>query len=159
MGPRLVAVTTDRQIRNIAVGLLVRDGHVLAEEYPPIPGHHRFVRAIGGGIEFGERAEQAVRREFAEELGVQLETTRLLGVSENIFQILDSPGHQVVHLFAVRCRELADLPLDRRRPMLDHEATVGWYALDDLAREAPTLYPAGALAAALRLHDTPEADH
>ncbi|WP_415096102.1 NUDIX domain-containing protein [Micropruina sp.] len=60
------------RIRNIAVGLVVRDGRVLAEEHAVVPGHHRFARAIGGGIEFGERAEQALRREFREELGVEL---------------------------------------------------------------------------------------
>lgn len=144
-------MTTEPRIRNIAVGILVRDGHVLAEEYPMIPGHHRFVRAIGGDIEFGERAEQAVRREFAEELGVQLSTTRLLGVSENIFSILDHPGHEVVHLFAISCSELADLPLNERRPVLDNEATVGWYPVDDLARNEPPLYPAGAVDAARSL--------
>lgn len=149
-------MTTEPRIRNIAVGLLVRHGHVLAEEYPLIPGHHRFVRAIGGGIEFGERAEQAVRREFAEELGVQLGTTRLLSVSENIFQILDRPGHEIVHLFAISCPELEDLPLARRRRVLDNQATVGWYPLDDLAREAPPFYPAGALDAALQLRVAPE---
>ena len=72
-------------IRNIAAGLVVRDGRVLAAEHAVIPGHHRFVRAIGGGIEFGERAEHALRREFRAELGVELSSVELLAVTENLF--------------------------------------------------------------------------
>ena len=87
------------RIRNIAVGLVVRDGWVLAEEHAVIPCHHRFVRAIGGGIEFGERAEEALRREFRAELGVELCGAELLAVTENLFQLAGAPGHEIVHVF------------------------------------------------------------
>lgn len=139
------------RIRNIAVGLLVRDGHVLAEEYPAAGGYHRFVRAIGGGIEFGERAEQALRREFAEELGVVLGRVEPLAVIENLFTMLDRPGHQIVHVFAVQCTELEVMPRGQRRPVLDTHTTVGWFALRDLARAEPPFYPDGVLDHALRL--------
>jgi 8-oxo-dGTP pyrophosphatase MutT (NUDIX family) len=142
-------------IRNIAVGLLVRQGHVLAEEHPLIEGHHGFVRAIGGGIEFGERAAEALRREFREELGVTLESVELLDVSESLFTILDRPGHEIVHIFGISCPELAGLPLDERLRVLDSDASVGWYALRDLAREEPPFYPAGVLAAARGLAHGP----
>ena len=39
----------------------------------------------GGGIEFGETAEQTLQREFAEEFGVEIKVGRRLGVAENIF--------------------------------------------------------------------------
>lgn len=61
-------VAPDR-VRIIAIGILVRDGWILAEEYVG-PDGDRFLRAPGGGVEFGERVEDAVRREFREELDV-----------------------------------------------------------------------------------------
>lgn len=52
-------------IRNIAVGLPVKDGHVLLSEgFDRVRGL-AIHRAVGGGIEFGERAEAALRRDFA----------------------------------------------------------------------------------------------
>ncbi|MFT4218590.1 MAG: NUDIX domain-containing protein [Micropruina sp.] len=139
------------RIRNIAVGLVVRDGWVLACEHAVIPGHHRFVRAIGGGIEFGERAEDALRREFQEELGVDLTTTELLAVTENLYQIAGNPGHEIVHVFAVRCPELEQFPLDATRPVLDNDSVAAWYPLSDLADGNPPLYPNGVTELALGL--------
>lgn len=132
-----------RRIRNIAVGLVVKDGHVFAEEYPLIEGHHRFVRAIGGGIEFGERAADAVAREFREEHGVEVTDARLLAVTENLFEIVGVPGHEVVHVFEVTCPELEALPSSARLRALDTDAWASWYPLTDLLAEDPPFYPAG----------------
>ena len=142
---------TERHIRNVAVGLVVRDGQVLAEEYPSTPGHHRFVRAIGGGIEFGERAADAVVREFREELGVELAATRLLAVSENLFDLAGEPGHEVVHIFAVTCPELEELPAGDRIKVLDNDTWVSWFPLANLAAQDPPFYPDGVAALAASL--------
>lgn len=141
------------RIRNIAVGLVVRDGWVLAEEHAVIPGHHRFVRAIGGGIEFGERAEEALRREFREELGVELSSVELLAVTENLFQLAGEPGHEIVHVFAVRCPELEHLPFGAARPVLDNDSVARWYRLSELAEGNPPFYPDGVTAFAMRLQN------
>jgi len=70
-------------IRNISVGLPIRDGRVLVLDGVDSVTGRVFHRAIGGGIEFGETAEAALRREFVEELGVSLGAVTLLGVAEN----------------------------------------------------------------------------
>lgn len=141
--------TSQQTIRNIVVGLLVRDGHVLGEEYPPRKGYHRYVRAVGGGIRFRERAEDAIRRQFREELEVEIETAEKLGVVENIFDLLDERNHEIAHVFGVTCPALVDdLPLKDWREVVDTVSTVGWYPLDRLSDgpgEGLPFYPAGVL--------------
>ncbi|MGE3834231.1 MAG: NUDIX domain-containing protein, partial [Acidimicrobiia bacterium] len=58
-----------------------------------------FERPLGGRVEFGERAEDAVRREFLEEIGQPLGEVRLLAVVENLFRVGGIDGHEVVFLF------------------------------------------------------------
>lgn len=130
-------------IRAIAVGLVVRDGWVLAEEYPASASRGAFLRAPGGGIEFGETAAAAVRREIAEELGAVVETVSLLGVLENIFENETMRGHEIAHVFAVRSARLEGLPIGERLPVLDGETTVGWHRLADLRRGKTPFHPPG----------------
>lgn len=99
-----------------------------------------FHRAIGGGIEFGETAEAALRREFTEELGVTLGTIELLEVVENIFEYEGNPGHEIAHVFAVESAEIDAIPLDARLRVLDEGSPIGWVPIVEMNRP---LYPAG----------------
>jgi 8-oxo-dGTP pyrophosphatase MutT (NUDIX family) len=148
------ALPPRERVRVIVVGLLVHDGHVLAEAYPATAHHGGFLRAPGGGVDFGETADAAIRREFAEELGVVLDEARLLAVTENIFTSGPKRGHELVHVYAVRSAALELLPLTHRLPVLDSDTTVGWYSLDELSSGTPALHPAGVLDLARRLAGT-----
>ena len=147
MGP------ADQRIRNLAVGLHVRDGHVLVQEFAGTREEPPFVRAIGGGIEFGERAAEALRREYLEELGVAVTGLRLLSVTENLFTFLGKAGHEIVHIFAVDCEELDAWPLDTRVRVIDDDSMVAWHRVDALGGDGPPLYPDGALDVARALVD------
>ncbi len=133
------------RIRAISVAVVVRDGHVLAEEYPGRAGEAAFLRAPGGGIEFGETAEAAMRRELREALGAETAGMRLLAVTENIFDDGRKRGHEIAHVFAVRSPELDALALDQRQGVLDADTTVGWYRVDELRSGATAFYPTGIL--------------
>jgi ADP-ribose pyrophosphatase YjhB (NUDIX family) len=78
-----------------------------------------FHRLVGGGVEHGERAADAVVREVAEELRATLVEPRLLGVLESIFTFDGEPGHEVVFVYAGRLAEGDVVPPEG-----------GWY--DDL---------------------------
>lgn len=131
-----------QSIRNLAVGLPVRDGHVLVSSATDSVKREAFYRAIGGDIEFGETAEAALKREFKEELGVALDSLQLLGVLENIFEYEGIAGHEIVHVFAVTSKEIDAIPIDTRLHVLDEGSPVGWNRIRNIDRP---LYPTGAL--------------
>ena len=71
-------------VRPITVGarcIVVREDRVLLVRHT----YQRPWYLPGGGVERGETLEQAVRREVAEEVGMQLGSVGLLGVYSNFF--------------------------------------------------------------------------
>jgi len=105
-----------------------------------------FHRLIGGSVELGERALDAVVREVAEELGATLVDPRLLGVLESIFSFDGEPGHEVVFVYAGRLAEGDVVPPggawydDVGTPMWVEWRPVGWGSISGVL----PLYPDGA---------------
>lgn len=56
----------------------------------------------GGRAEFGEPAEQTLRREMSEEIGVQVEIVRLLWFVENFFAFAGKRYHEIALYFLMR---------------------------------------------------------
>lgn len=75
--PTLVSSTPEAPVHRIAGAALVRDGHVLlAHRHPLRQNYPNCWDIVGGHIEPGETAVDAVRRECREELGVDIEDPR-----------------------------------------------------------------------------------
>ena len=133
------------RIRVIAIGLHWRQGRLLAAEVRDDAGRLKGVRPQGGGVEFGEPCEAALRREFREELGIQIVITGGPAVLENIFSHEGATGHEVVFAFDVELpaevleAERIDFREDDGMPVVAR-----WYALDELdVGGGPALYPSG----------------
>jgi ADP-ribose pyrophosphatase YjhB (NUDIX family) len=56
----------------------------------------------GGRAEFGEPAEQTLKREMREEIGVEVEVVRLLWLVENFFTYADMRYHEIALYFLMR---------------------------------------------------------
>ena len=82
---------------------VIRDGDEIFvfEGRHPVTGEI-FYRPLGGTIEYGERASDAVKRELQEEAGATVSEARLLTVLENIFPWEHGLAHEVVFVFDVR---------------------------------------------------------
>ena len=135
------------RIRTIAVAVCRRDDRVLVERGLDRVAGERFHRAIGGGIEFGERAADAAAREWREELGLSIEVTSLLGVLENLFTWEARARHEIVFVFGARLLDERAYERDRFEATdadgVRHEAE--WLALEEVRRGEATLYPAGVM--------------
>ena len=62
-----------------------------------------FLLPPGGGVEFGETLESAVRRELFEEVGIQLPAVRRVGMLETFFKFAGRPEHELVFVYEAEC--------------------------------------------------------
>jgi ADP-ribose pyrophosphatase YjhB (NUDIX family) len=133
------------RIRVLAVAIIRRGDEILVFEGadPSKPG--TFYRPLGGAVEPGERAEEALHREFREELGADLAELRYLETLENLFTYDGAPGHEYVRVYEAR---LVDADLYNAEALTGHEDNgaafeVVWLNLDRARRGEVPLYPDG----------------
>ena len=104
----------------------------------------QFLRPLGGEVEFGETAAEALVREIREELGHEIRDLAQLAVLENLFRYEGEQGHEVVFVFDAR---FDDPSAYKRRELPLQEAVwdgaARWIDLDDLPPDP--LYPKGLL--------------
>ena len=73
-----------KEIRPVVLGLIVKDHKLLVSEGHDSVKNNVFYRCLGGGIEFLEKAETALKREFQEELGIDIKVKDYVTHFENI---------------------------------------------------------------------------
>lgn len=133
-------------IRAIAICVCRNGNHILAAEGHDSRKGQTFYRPLGGSIEFGERGEETVRREFREEIGVDLNTIKYLGTLENIFTYEGMRGHEIVLVYDGL---LADRNLYKEGIITGDELGTPfkavWKRLDDFSPGNPPIYPDGLL--------------
>jgi ADP-ribose pyrophosphatase YjhB (NUDIX family) len=135
------------RIRPIALGIIWRGDAILVSEGVDRRKGQQFYRPCGGGIEFQERAEDAVIRELREELGITFIEPRLLGVLENIFTYDGAGGHEICFIYE---GHVADPDFYAHDQFIGHEEgdddfTVIWQPLSFFAEGRAPLYPDGLL--------------
>lgn len=69
----------------IAICVFRNNNRILVFEGHDSIKNETYYRPLGGGIEFGESGEEAIRREIMEELHSEIEELKHLGFLENIF--------------------------------------------------------------------------
>lgn len=139
--------TSAKRIRPIAIGIICHDGRLLVQHGVDPNTGRAFFRPPGGAIEFGERAADALCREFMEELHAELSGVELLAVVENPFTYNGTDYHEIVFVFEA---QFADPSLYQRPAFTIQEtavqATASWKSLEELGGEDAPLYPDGLMA-------------
>lgn len=129
-------------IHTKAMCLFSRDGKTLASRGFDSVKNEEFFRVIGGGVHFTEKAEDAVRREVREELGVEIAELRFLEVVENVFTYLGNPGHEIIFLYE---GEFADANVYAQESVKffdGKQMEAVWIPIADVLDGTKKLYPA-----------------
>ena len=128
------------QIRPIVLGIAVKQNKLLVSEgYDKIKKQY-FYRCLGGGIEFLETSKDALKREFKEEINIDIEIKEFLGISENIFTFQGKKAHELVLFYNI---EISD-QYYKDEYILTEENEVSkaiWVDIDDFKKRNKILYP------------------
>ena len=100
-------------IRPLALAVFRDGSRILVEDNAAWDRRDWFYRPPGGGVEFGERAEDALRREMHEEFNAEVTDVRLLGTLESIFDYHGQQGHEIVFVFDARFADASHYAADR----------------------------------------------
>jgi 8-oxo-dGTP pyrophosphatase MutT (NUDIX family) len=135
------------QIRPIALCIFRHNNRILVFEGYDKAKDEIFYRPLGGGIEFGERSEDAVQRELKEELNVEISNLKFLGTLENLFTFNGNSYHEVVLIYD---GTLTESGLYEQALLLGKEANgddirATWKGLQEFESGESILYPSGLL--------------
>lgn len=92
-------------IRGKVIGIAKEQNRILVVEVLDDEGNLKGWCPIGGGIAFGETAQEALIREVQEELKCDVQIFNAPLVWENIFKHHGVQGHEIIFAFSVRFRE------------------------------------------------------
>lgn len=128
------------KIRPIVLGVAIKNGKILVSEGYDSIKKQTFYRCLGGGIEFLEKSDEALKREFLEELGIKINLKDFLGLAENIFTFEGKDAHELVFFYSI---DINDSDYKDEYIILDMEKDniAKWVSIEDLKSKKQIIYP------------------
>lgn len=126
------------------LGLVWHEERLLAAEVATDNGEVKGIRPLGGAVEFGETREEALEREFREELGCEITILSPWLAIENLFVHEGAPGHEFVFAADVRLND-ASYYERQEIQLIEHDKivwTARWFDHHNLPKGV-VLYPLG----------------
>lgn len=129
-----------KEIRPIVLGLVIKDNKLLVSEGFDKVKNETFYRCLGGGIEFLEKSEEALKREFLEEINVDIIVKDFLGISENIFTYQGKKAHELILFYSIGISD--DNYKEEYKVIDDHGETIAkWIDINEFKNKNKILYP------------------
>ncbi len=127
------------------IGVVMHKGRLLAAEVYNDEGEVKGVRPLGGHVEFGETRETALRREFMEELGVEIDITSAWRMYENLYEHEGLVGHEIILAASVGLRDSSLYTQERVVFSEDSgaESVARWFSVKECKRGEIALFPDG----------------
>ena len=129
-----------KEIRPIVLGIVKRDDKILVSKGYDKIKNETFYRSIGGGIEFLENSKDALKREFKEELNIDINVGDFLGISENIFTYNGRNAHELILFYSV---DISDSNYKEKYHIIDDncETDAMWINIDKFINKELKIYP------------------
>lgn len=130
-----------KEIRPIVLGVVRKGNKLLVSKGYDKSKNQEFYRCLGGGIEFLERSEDALKREFKEEINIEIELGNFLGISENIFNYKGKDAHELILFYEAY---INDKDYQQKYDLVDDdiETEAIWVDIDKFKNKELILYPA-----------------
>lgn len=131
-----------RKLKAKSMGIFVSNGRVLAEPGLDSANGNRYLRLLGGHVEFGERSDETLKREMMEELGTDIEVVALMDVIENIFTYEGETCHEIDFLYHATFKDRTFYDREEIPNIEPHKNDVShWTPIADVLEGRVTLYP------------------
>ena len=129
-----------KEIRPIVLGIAIKNNKLLVQEGFDNVKNETFYRCLGGGIEFLEKSSDALKREFKEEIGINIIIKDFLGISENIFTYNGKNAHELVLFYSI---DIADKDFKEEYIVTDDsgKSRALWIDIDEFKCKNKVLYP------------------
>lgn len=109
-----------------------------------IADEHRFKTAFtkfpGGGLEFGEGIADALKREFMEELQLEIEVGELFYVNDFLQTSRFDDSYQIISFYyLVNCKEIQSIPIrETSEPLRTDGEEFRWFPLSKMNEKSMT---------------------
>lgn len=135
----------NQHVQTKVIGICINKARLLAMEIYDDKGDVKGVRPLGGVIEFGENREDALRREYHEELNTDISLSGSWRVFENLYVHEGMRGHE--YIFAIGISLLDESIYHRDLIVFSEDSgsscKARWFPLDHLKSGATRLFPDG----------------
>lgn len=129
-----------KEIRPIVLGVVRKGNKLLVSKGYDKSKNQEFYRCLGGGIEFLEKSKDALKREFKEEINIEIEIGKFLGISENIFNYKGKDAHELILFYEAY---INDKDYQQKYDLVDDnsESQAIWVDIDKFKNKELILYP------------------
>lgn len=129
-----------KEIRPVVLGVIKKENKLLVSKGYDKSKNQEFYRCLGGGIEFLENSNEALKREFKEEINIEIEIGKFLGISENIFKYNGKDAHELILFYEAY---INDKDYQYEYDLIDDnsETKAIWVDIDKFKNKELILYP------------------